>query len=466
MNLIYKFPQRLFLIYFLLLFCGCATLKQQPKSSIIARVNDAFITTEDLMKELQAFHLQKMQLGKDKAQTLNFKEFLDGMIDKELFIQEARRAGLDKSDDFRQAMAEIKRAECLRLWWNEKISKLSKGVTKEDVSEYFKKLGQEPVELASLDLRQRRKIIMEKEEGLRQARLKRLKEKVRIEIFDDMVKGWLNDKNPQLVLAKVNKDKITGQELEKEIKGQLNDLQANDLKADDIKNIDQLLSVARSGLNILIDDQLIEQDAFKQGYLDRKEVKEKLLDYEENLLYRDFLQNVLAKKIQIREEDLASYYAANPDFFREETMIWVDQMEINNQDMADQIHQELEQGVDFAFWEKTKGGEEDIQYSSQVIPLQRVVPELKSILSPLTEGEISPPFKSENRYFIFKIKRKQEGKLLPLDKVKGKIRKRLISQRFKLLVQDSVQKLRQASEIIIYDDNWQGLVSKYKTVDK
>ena len=92
----------------LLILSGCVS-SFRPNSIVIARVNDFQITRDDLVEELRQFHLYQMRSG--QAGELDIPSFLNDMIDRRLFIQEARRMGLDQTPGFQKALADEREAD-------------------------------------------------------------------------------------------------------------------------------------------------------------------------------------------------------------------------------------------------------------------------------------------------------------------------------------------------------------------
>ena len=93
------FSYLLIFVLFLSLFC-CAQEKK-PESKVLCRINDYNLTVDEFQYQLAA----DLELDKDFKLTEEAKrEFLEGLIKKELFIQEARRLKLDSKDKFIRAI--------------------------------------------------------------------------------------------------------------------------------------------------------------------------------------------------------------------------------------------------------------------------------------------------------------------------------------------------------------------------
>ncbi len=88
----------LYLLLSVLSFClFCCTSENTEKHKILARINDYNLTLDEFQCQLAV----EMELDKDfKLTKETKKEFLEGLIRKELFIQEAKRLKLDRKEKF------------------------------------------------------------------------------------------------------------------------------------------------------------------------------------------------------------------------------------------------------------------------------------------------------------------------------------------------------------------------------
>lgn len=220
-------------------------------------------------------------------------------------------------------------------------------------------------------------------------------------------------------------------------------------------------------LDELIDKNLIIQEAGRIGLEQESGIQEDLVErkhsrqYEERVLYHLFFEKIVKPQVQVTNQEIEQYYHDNLSLFNKGAMIFLEQIGVKDADQANQIHQDLIKGADFAFLGKVSP-DGNIEYSKQWIQLQKIKPELRKHLSRLKEGEISSPFKYGRDYFIFRVKRKKGGSLVPFDLAKKRIEKKLISQKLRTITNDCLHRLREISKIIIYHDNLQKLISNYQ----
>ena len=90
-----------FLILSLILFFSGCSKEKEADSKIIARVNNYRLTFDEFQRQLTA----ELEYKKDFKLTGEARaEFLEGLIRKELLIQEAKKMKLDREEKFVQAI--------------------------------------------------------------------------------------------------------------------------------------------------------------------------------------------------------------------------------------------------------------------------------------------------------------------------------------------------------------------------
>ncbi|MEW6380645.1 MAG: peptidyl-prolyl cis-trans isomerase [bacterium] len=420
----------------------------RPKSKVIARIDNFLITGDDLMEELRRFHLRMMRSG--QATNLDISGFLNELIDRRLIIQEAQRMGLDRDPGFRRALADEKERICLELLRREKIEKPAGSLTQEDIDSYFQATGQPSPRLSNLSRIEAHKVKMWKEEKHSQAYVQELRQRAKIEIFESRMADPTALRKSSDPVALVNGEDIRGQDL-------FEGITARD-------DAGPSATGTRKELDRLIGYWLLRQEANRLGYPARKEVKDHMRRYEEDLLYRTLCQKVIASKVQVEREEIERYYQDNRSNFTTDTMVSLDEIRVRDPNSAREIHRELLQGADFAFLASQRaselpGGQPD---SGKWVSVQKMRPELKLLVSDLKEGEISAPVRLGEEYSIFRVKGKKGGEQIPLEKARVWIEQEIGGMKARSVTQELVQRLRADSKVVIDERNLRELTSAYQ----
>ncbi len=160
-------------VLFLSLFC-CAQEKK-PESKVLCRINDYNLTVDEFQYQLAA----ELELDKDFKLTEEAKrEFLEGLIKKELFIQEAKRLKIDSKDKFIRAIERYWESTLIRDLMDLKGKEISKRilVSRKEIEARYNELKESGDEFPPL-------------EEIEHDISKELKEKKKTMIF----RKWLSD---------------------------------------------------------------------------------------------------------------------------------------------------------------------------------------------------------------------------------------------------------------------------------
>jgi peptidyl-prolyl cis-trans isomerase C len=123
----------------LLAFCGCKAKsadvgkKGEQKGQVLAEVNGAVITTEDYKKEVDMLppYLKPMTETAEGR-----KEMIDSMIVRELVMQEAKKAGIDKSPEVSDRLEDLKKRVVIEAYWKQKVEEQAK-ITDADLQKFY-----------------------------------------------------------------------------------------------------------------------------------------------------------------------------------------------------------------------------------------------------------------------------------------------------------------------------------------
>jgi peptidyl-prolyl cis-trans isomerase C len=114
---------------------GCAQQKGGATGSVVAKVNNTNITTEDVIKESR----QLPEWARQNFSTKDGKErFLEELIKKELIYQDAKNRGLDKDKEIMAQVEEFKKMTLLSFALKKEIEE-KVDVTDEEAKVYYDK---------------------------------------------------------------------------------------------------------------------------------------------------------------------------------------------------------------------------------------------------------------------------------------------------------------------------------------
>jgi len=180
----------LYLLLFLLSLGIFRCSQQGPEEGkILARINDYNLTLNEFQSQLTA----ELELDKDFKLTKEARrEFLEGLIEKELLIQEAKRLHLDRKERFIKAIERYWESTLIRDLMELKGQEITQRtyISQEEIEDYYKELQRSGEPLPPLK---------ESEEDITKELRERKKTRMLDEWIDDLRKKAKIEINQELL---------------------------------------------------------------------------------------------------------------------------------------------------------------------------------------------------------------------------------------------------------------------------
>ncbi len=178
-----------------------------------------------------------------------------------------------------------------------------------------------------------------------------------------------------------------------------------------------------------VDRELLYREAKRLGLDKMEELQWELELVEKEYVIQKLLERIYAKKIQITEEEILSYYEQNQDLFRvDEEEVKILHLLTKEREEARAALREIQAGKDFSdvARERSIGLFRDQGGQMGYIKREDVIPEISRIAFYLAPGSVSSIIKSNHGYHIIKvIKKRAKGEIKDLSEVRDEILQRL-----------------------------------------
>nr|WP_321266333.1 peptidylprolyl isomerase [uncultured Sulfurimonas sp.] len=211
-------------------------------------------------------------------------------------------------------------------------------------------------------------------------------------------------------------------------------------------------------LEQLIAKELVFEDAKKTGVLKTKDFKDEYEKVQERVkkeLAIQVWQKQQLDKVNVSNKELKSYYDKNKEEFNEKETVHARHILVKTEDEAKSIVNELKSLKDNALKGKfielakakstgpsgPKGG--DLGYFAQ----GQMVPEFNDKVFDMKVGTVSAPVKTQFGYHVIYLEDKKDKKILEFTEVKSFIEQRLKMEKFKVVVQDKMEELKNKATI-------------------
>jgi len=200
-----------------------------------------------------------------------------------------------------------------------------------------------------------------------------------------------------------------------------------------------------------IEGALLQSEASEPKFSDAEDVREPVKAFEDSVLVIAYLQDVVAENVKVTPDEIAASYEQNKNLYREPGRYKVATITRKSEQEADSDYQKLQAGTDFVWLARhhstdearEQGGEHDWATSDKV-PV-----DLGSALDTMKIGAVCRPVQTPTGQVIVKLLDRQQGPILPLDRVKGSIEAMLTRKKQLEAIDTIIKKLRTGAQIHI-----------------
>jgi len=225
----------------------------------------------------------------------------------------------------------------------------------------------------------------------------------------------------------------------------------------DLDDIDALVKNILTGL-------LLEKRALQMGLQNDPEVIEKLDNEKDNALLEIFRQKGVVQDTAVTDGEVIAYYNENSDRFSTFEQVHVLEIQLDTEEDAQEVLQQLRAGADFArlaeekstrSWAAKKGG--DLGWLDK-----RRYPAISGAALEMKAGELGGPIQDANKYSVIKVLDKKPAELKPLDEVRPNIMGFLRREKEVEATKAWLEEMRQKVGVEIYEKVLQSTMTSPK----
>lgn len=207
-------------------------------------------------------------------------------------------------------------------------------------------------------------------------------------------------------------------------------------------------------LEELINDTLLYQEALRNNIDEDEQIREMLREARKKILITGLLKKKVSDKVEITEEDITEFYAQNKEKYMTPEVLKVSHILVPSREEAESIYTRLMRGEDFEQTARSRSVDPTAQRGGDIgyFPRGQLMPEFEAGFAGLEVGEISEPVKTKLGYHIIKLTDRREPQVMPLDKVRDDVRKRLFALKRREMFEQMLEKLRKDTDIKINEN--------------
>ena len=295
-----------------------------------------------------------------------------------------------------------------------------------------------------------RAIFNEKEIERSREYLSQLREKAKISINEDILKGIKRDEEfdgGKGIVAIVDGETIKRDEVLVRLRSE-----------PEARDGDDLDRFKKSAIDSLINQRLLDKEVGRRNYEKNEDFRYSLLLAKESILNKIFKNKIIAASIKLDDEEIRKYYDDNKGLFKEPEKVRMSTIIIKEKKDAERIVDELKKGADFdataadiSMTSVISKGEDSGWLYADMLPT-----DIKEKLNEMEIGGIYGPFNFDRDFIVIKFIGREEGKLKSFESVRGGIIESLSKKKYEQLISDYLMKLRAVSKIRINEPAMKG----------
>lgn len=130
---------KVLIVVLLLLFSGCTKEREKPESKVLAQIGPKVITVEDFEREVESLPDAYKPLLVDPE---GKRRFLEKLVEREILLLEAERAGVGKREEVKRRMEECQKGVILEAFLKDIVAGKDE-VTEEEIKKYYEEHKEE-----------------------------------------------------------------------------------------------------------------------------------------------------------------------------------------------------------------------------------------------------------------------------------------------------------------------------------
>ncbi len=248
-----------------------------------------------------------------------------------------------------------------------------------------------------------------------------------------LAKSMLLSRNYDVVVAKINGQKIYKLELEQKLREIIKEQNPKE----NINGVPEIKDLPKDAIEILVKQIYIDKEIYKKiqnlRIKESQEIKIKVLDYKNKLIREEFLNSLI--KDQTSDSNVRDKYIALLDEMNGKKEYAISHILLGNKEAADNVFTQLKSSYQLAQdfsnlahkYSLDKNSAENGGKIGYVLQT-RLDEQMSKIIVTMKKGDIAKPFESKYGWHIIKLDDIRQARILPFESAKEDIRQKLKGQ--------------------------------------
>jgi len=218
-----------------------------------------------------------------------------------------------------------------------------------------------------------------------------------------------------------------------------------------VRSEDAALASAPMILGNMVEKKLMLAEAMASGYAALPEIAERVRIYESQLLVNRYLEHVVAADVEVTADEMKARYEENRGRLKRPPKLNLGQITVEEAELAGEIARLLREGTDLA-WLARRHSTDRFAETGGVRGWMVPTPGVDDFQDRLNEsqpGDVLDPVGMPGNYYVIKVLAREDQGTYELAEVSGNIRNMIFSEKFRVVLDGFMNKLRERSEIRI-----------------
>jgi len=206
----------------------------------------------------------------------------------------------------------------------------------------------------------------------------------------------------------------------------------------------------------MLHKRVFRKEALRLGIDKTEDYKNKVREYENSLIFGAFVQKAVAPDVQLKEEELKTYYDEHIKEYTYPEMMKMISLVFGKRDEAERAIANLRKGTDFQWVKANAEGQIDqnskgvLDFDGRLLTTKDLPEEVQKAVSGANTGEFRLYESPEKHYHVLYIQEVIPSKPQPYIEAREKIAKKIYNEKMTKAVEEYAAKLRVVSDVKIY----------------
>jgi hypothetical protein len=209
-------------------------------------------------------------------------------------------------------------------------------------------------------------------------------------------------------------------------------------------------------LESLVQKRLLYLEALNRGIDKSKDYKDMLKEYERNIVFGLFVQQVVAPGVAINEDDQRAYYREHAAEYMSEPLVKIAHLAFLQKADALWAMDRMKKGADFGWVRANAAGQapdskdEEPAFGDDAVPLSSLTEDVRSALAGVKAEDVRLYEGPKGRFYVLYVAEMIPPQQLTFEQVRGSLTSNVYYAKLNKAVAEWARKLKESADIRIY----------------